>query len=147
MCSIINVALFIVISIILCVYDIKYYHVPLVPLYIGVVISIVLTFVINKSNLLTNLLGMLCMTLLFLLMRLITKGGMGLGDIQYALYCGFISGFPYFILAALFSSIAGIIIYIIIHKKEKRIPFVPAMLVGSLLSLGINFLYSAKDII
>lgn len=140
MCSIINVALFIIISIILCVYDIKYYHVPLIPLYIGLIISIVITLFMNKTYLLTNLLGMLSMALLFFLMRLITKGGMGFGDIQYALYCGFLSGFPYFILAALFSSIAGIIIYIIIHKKEKRIPFVPAMMFGSLLSLGVSHL-------
>lgn len=140
MCTIINVALFSIISIILSIYDIKYYHVPLIPLYIGLGTSIALTFVMNKTNILTNLLGMFSMSLLFFLMRLITKGGMGFGDIQYALYCGFISGFPSFIFAALFSSIAGIIIYIFIHKKEKRIPFIPAMMVATFMNVGINAL-------
>lgn len=135
MCSIINISLFIFISIVLSIYDIKYYHVPLLPLYIGLSISFLITVLMNKAGLFPCLLGMLFMFLLFFLMRLVTKGGMGWGDIQYALYCGFISGFPNFILAALLSSVIGIIIYIIIHKKEKRIPFVPAMMVGSVLSL------------
>lgn len=139
MCLILNISLFIFISIILSIYDIKYFHVPLLPLYIGLCISILLTVIMDKAILFHCVLGMLFMFLLFFLMRLITKGRMGWGDIQYALYCGFISGFPHFILAALFSSVIGIIIYFIIHKKEKRIPFVPAMMGGSVLSFIFSF--------
>lgn len=83
--------------------------------------------------------GMLLMAIFFLLIRLITKGGMGYGDIQYALYCGFIVGCPAFIIASLLAAIFGIIIYLFIRNNDKRIPFVLAMMMGSIGGCIISF--------
>ncbi len=140
MCSIINIIIFVIISAILSFYDCKYYHIPLIPLYLGLLVSIIITFFMNRYVLLNNLLGMISMSLFFLLMRLITKGGIGYGDIQYALYCGFIASFPYFIFVSLAAAIFGILIYLFIKKKEKRIPFVIAMMLGTISGWIFSFL-------
>lgn len=139
MCSVINLIIFIICSIILSFFDFKYFHIPLFPLYFGLCISIILTFILNRGVLINNLIGMILMFLFFLFMRIITKGGMGYGDIQYALYCGFISGFPYFIMTSLISSLFGILLHIIFRKKDRRIPFVPAMMVGAVMVFIIKY--------
>lgn len=77
------------------------------------------------------------MGVFFFLMRVLTKGGMGFGDIQYALYCGLISGVPYFIYASLISSVIGIIMYLVFYSKSKKIPLIPAMMLGTVFMIVI----------
>lgn len=128
--------IFTAISIYISICDIKSYHIPLLPAYIGLFISILAYILFSKTKLPEHLLGMLLMPLFFFFMRLITKGGMGLGDIQYAIYCGFLSGFPTFLFSSLFSSIIGILIFLFFIKtKSKRIPFIPAMFLGTVIAI------------
>lgn len=139
MFKIVTLILFFLLSIIISIYDIKTYHIPLFFLYIGLLITIILTIFFCKYELLNRLLGMACMFLLFLLMRIITINGMGFGDIQYALYCGYMVGCPGFIYSSLLASLLGIVYYFLfIKSKKKRIPFTPFMMVGTVVVIGIN---------
>lgn len=136
MFQIVTLILFFLLSIIISIYDIKTYHIPLFFSYAGLLITIILTIFFCKYELLNRLLGMVCMFLLFLLMRIITINGMGFGDIQYALYCGYMVGCPGFIYSSLLSSILGILFYFVfLRNRKKRIPFTPFMMVGTVTAM------------
>ena len=131
MCALINEIIFVLISLLLSYFDFKTYHIPLIPLYIGIISNIVFSLFF-KNPICYNVLGMVLMAVFFLFMRIITKGGMGYGDIQYALYCGLISGFPYFIYTSLIAALIGIIMHLCFYKKERKVPFIPSMLLGTI---------------
>lgn len=137
MCTLINEIIFILISLILSYSDFKTYHIPLIPLYLGIISYILISIIFYREIIVNHLIGMILMGVFFFLMRVLTKGGMGLGDIQYALYCGLISGVPYFIYASLISSVIGIIMYFVFYSKSKKIPLIPAMMLGTVFMIVI----------
>lgn len=136
MLPVILLFLFLIVSVLISIYDIKTFHIPLIFLYIGLVITLLLTILFSINELTDRLIGMGGMFLLFLLMRIITKNGMGFGDIQYALYCGYMVGCPGFIYSSLLSSILGILFYFVfLRNRKKRIPFTPFMMVGTVTAM------------
>lgn len=137
MCLLINEVIFILISLILSYSDLKTYHIPLIPLYLGIFSYFFISMIFFREIIVNHLIGMILMGLFFLLMRVLTRDGMGYGDIQYALYCGLISGFPYFIYTSLISSIIGIIMYLVFYSKSKKIPLIPAMMLGTVFMIVI----------
>lgn len=135
MLPIITLLIYIIFSLILSFYDLKTLHIPLLVLYSGLFINILLSFLFDRSDFFYHLFGMIFMFFFFFLIRVLTKGGMGYGDIQFALYCGFVSGFPNFIYAALFSSLLGIFFHLIFIKKSQKIPFIPSMMLGTIICI------------
>lgn len=89
---------------------------------------------------LENLIGFLCVSVPLLLIAMLTKGGMGGGDIKLTAVCGMILGWPNMLLSLAFASIVGTLIMLPVHiiqKKERTstVPFGPFLAVGILIAL------------
>lgn len=86
-----------------------------------------------------SLLGFLSGGLLFLAVSLLTNGSLGGGDIKLIALLGIIYGAFGVILISVFASLCAAIIYgakaVIFKKKAKRIPFVPYLCFGSLVTV------------
>ncbi len=84
---------------------------------------------------------------LFLLIVLISRGGMGWGDVKMATLIGLVSGFPVVFVALLLAVIgggliAGALLIFRIKKRKEAIPFAPFLSLGAIASLlfGSNIL-------
>ena len=143
------IIIFIICSVIVSVSDILTFHISLIANYIGLSLCAILLLVssiLEKSyvTFINHFLGAVCLFLVFLLVRIIVHKGIGWGDLQYSLLCGFVSGIPGFIIASLLSAILGILCFFIIRiiKKQSvqalRIPFTPFMFIGTTVSYFIN---------
>ena len=78
---------------------------------------------------------------------LISRGGMGLGDVKMAALIGLVIGYPMvfftLIMAAIFGGVAAIVVLITRKKRRKEtIPFGPALSVATIITLlwGMNIL-------
>ncbi|MEE1212970.1 MAG: A24 family peptidase [Treponema sp.] len=134
--------LFIGISVVLCISDIREYKIPLPVLYIGFVLTVICTVFINQKNLKNSIVGMVVLFAIYILVFLILPNGLGLGDVQYSLYCGFVCGFPNILFSAIIASFLGILYYLIFflrnNKSKIKIPFIPFMFIGTILAKFIN---------
>lgn len=84
---------------------------------------------------------------IFLLIALISRGGMGWGDVKLAALVGLATGFPLVFLAIIMGAILGgiVAVALVIAKKRKRrqtIPFGPFLALAAMVTLlwGINIL-------
>jgi leader peptidase (prepilin peptidase)/N-methyltransferase len=77
---------------------------------------------------------------LFLLIVLISRGGMGWGDVKMAALIGLVTGFP-LVFVALFLAVilggmaAGILLLLKIKKRKEGIPFAPFLSVAAIVTL------------
>lgn len=90
--------------------------------------------------LLKNIIGFFSVSVLLLIIAIISKGGMGGGDIKLSTVCGLILGWQNMVLAICIASILGAVVMLpvfIIKKKERRtpIPFGPFMAAGIFISM------------
>jgi len=84
---------------------------------------------------------------LFLLIVLVSKGGMGWGDVKMAALIGLVTGFP-LIFVALFLAVilgglvAGTLLLLKIKKRKEGIPFAPFLSLATIVTLlwGSNLL-------
>ena len=141
------ILVFVICSIVISVLDIMTFHISLLFNYGGFMACILFSiFTCYKWGDCTvfyiRLVGAIGQMLLFILIRFISKNGLGWGDIHYSLFCGFICGIPGFILSSLFASITGIIAFIILklvtqnrNQVVKRIPFAPFMFAGCIIDI------------
>ena len=144
--------IFIFVSLINSYLDLKNFHISLILNYLGIISCIILGLIeIPNKLFINNLLGGILLLLLFLLVRQISHKGLGLGDIHYSFFCGLISGIPGFILSSLISSLIGIIIFLFIKIlsksrsiKKKKIPFIPIMFIGTIISFIILKKYNLQ---
>jgi len=77
---------------------------------------------------------------LFLLIALVSRGGMGWGDVKLAALIGLATGFPLVFLAIIMGAILGgiVAVALVIAKKRKRrqtIPFGPFLAVAAMVTL------------
>ncbi len=84
---------------------------------------------------------------IFLLIAIVSRGGMGWGDVKLAALIGLATGFPLVILAIIMGAILGGIVAVamVIAKRRKRretIPFGPFLAVAAMITLlwGSNIL-------
>ena len=78
--------------------------------------------------------------ILFLLIALLSRGGMGLGDVKMAALMGIILGYPNVLVAIFLAIVAGGIIAIVLLATRKKgrkqgIPFGPFLALGTMLAL------------
>ena len=84
----------------------------------------------------------------FLVTRKLSNNGLGMGDVHYSLYCGFLSSVFTSILSALFAALLSLFVFLIIffingksRIKLLKLPFVPflfvATVLGNLVTWGI----------
>lgn len=139
--------LFCIISLINSVLDIKTMHISLWTNYIGFFLTIIITIHVKHLSVYENVVSTITLGLVFMLVRLLTKNGLGLGDVYYSLYCGFLSSILPSILSIFIASCLAIlwfIVYKIVFTKRRirflRIPFIPFMFLGTILG---NFVFSS----
>jgi leader peptidase (prepilin peptidase)/N-methyltransferase len=77
---------------------------------------------------------------LFLLIAILSRGGMGLGDVKMAALMGIMLGFPSVLVAIFVAVIAGgitAILLLVTRKKGRKqaIPFGPFLALGTMLAL------------
>ncbi len=97
----------------------------------------VVLMVINGSYI-PSLIGMVCISLPFLIITLL--GGMGMGDVKLMCAVGILLGWQQTLLAAFFGIIIGCVAALILKVKNKRgwkseIPFGPYLCIGTYLSM------------
>jgi leader peptidase (prepilin peptidase)/N-methyltransferase len=76
---------------------------------------------------------------LFLLIVIISRGGMGWGDVKMAALIGIVTGYLVFValfLAVVFGGlIAGILLLLKLRKRKEGIPFAPYLSLGAMITL------------
>jgi len=77
---------------------------------------------------------------LFLLIAIVSRGGMGWGDVKLAALIGLATGFPLVLLAIIMGAILGgiVAVALVIAKKRKRretIPFGPFLALATMITL------------
>ena len=135
--NIILVSILIVVTVI----DLEHMVIPDILLVLAGAVSVLLFFTggINGSFL-THVYSAAGAGLFFIGLVLITRGrGMGLGDVKYALFMGFLLGFPGIIYGMYTAFLTGAFISVmLILKRKKRfgqtIPFGPFLVGGTLVA-------------
>lgn len=126
--------LLIIISIYLVIYDIKYRK---VPNYINLILIILI--IINKlylgENIIIALLNGFSSFMLFCIIHLVSKGGMGMGDCKYTSLISMNFGYYFWLQSITIATISALVIsgILIISKKidkKTRIPFIPFLVFG-----------------
>ncbi len=139
---------FIIISTISSIQDIKTFHISISLVYSGLFLQIFFSIFLYKEILLESFLGMILMPLFLLFVRILSHKKLGLGDIQFGFFCGFISRSSYFLLSCINSSIFFFIFYVFIRiffkKYVKKVPFIPFLYLGTAASY---LSFNNKDLI
>ena len=122
----------------LSVYDIKNFSVPLWGLILGTVGLVVLRIIFYINTVYLYLISAAILTLLYFIVKLITHGKLGTGDVLFGLFQGL--GFrPQFIwVCLLVEAVTGLIFFLIRRSNPKKMPFIPFMALGLLVSFLID---------
>ncbi len=121
--------------------------VPDLIVFPGIAIGIIFSLIEGKQSFLDALLGMGFMAAFFLLIILVSKGGMGEGDLTFGLLLGTFLGFRLSLVTLLIAFVGGAIISllaVLLFKKgmKDRIPFAPFLSLGGFVAAiwGINII-------
>ncbi|MDD4754324.1 MAG: prepilin peptidase [Desulfitobacteriaceae bacterium] len=120
--------------------DIDFYRIPNQLIGIGFLAGTVLMIMFSFNQWGEALLGVLLGGGLLLILAVLSKGGMGGGDVKLAGLIGFFLGWRLMViglfLAALLASIVGIILIALGKKRRKDpLPFAPFLSIGALVAL------------
>lgn len=131
--------------IVISVIDLQTMEIPDEPFIFGIFFGII--FFILEKNYLNNILGLIIPPVLFFLIIVLSKGGMGGGDFKlsflFGLYLGFPKVIPWFFLSFIIGFFPAI--FVLITKKGTRktpIPFGPFMSISGI----VTFLYGTQII-
>jgi len=134
--------------IIVTVIDLEYKIIPDVITLPGIIIGLILSLFILPIPFINSLIGIMIGGGFFYLIAIVSKGGMGGGDIKLIAMIGAFLGWEGTLVTILMGSLIGSIIGIalIITKKKKRrdpIPFGPFLALGAVISIfwGKDLLY------
>lgn len=102
--------------------------------------ALVFSIFLPDVGILSAIYGTLVATGIMLLVYLISRGGMGEGDVKLAMFIGAANGFP-LVLAGLFIAIVGsgvLATFLLVTKLKRRrdaIPFGPFLATGALITM------------
>ena len=102
------------------------------------VVGIIYVMVFSKTYL-SSIIGFFAVSLILLLVNILTKGQMGMGDVKLMAVCGVIIGWQNIVLALMVGSIIGSIVGLIligtkIKDKKELIPFGPYLSIGIMIA-------------
>lgn len=128
----------ILISLYLVYFDIKHKRVPN-TINIALFLIVLIYKIIFNENLLSSLLSGSAAFITFLLIHIISRGKMGMGDCKYTAIIAFNFGYLFWLQSIIYCSLFAIIISLtlLIFKKIDRttpIPFVPFIVAGWILN-------------
>lgn len=117
--------------------DVLAYRVPNVITYPAIVAAIVIGMLMPDADRSDVLLGGLLIGGTFFAMAVVTRGGMGMGDVKLAIFVGFALGLAFGIMALLITAIAGgaiAVVLLVTRVRDRRdpIPYAPFISLGAL---------------
>ncbi|SDC03585.1 leader peptidase (prepilin peptidase) / N-methyltransferase [Candidatus Frackibacter sp. WG12] len=120
--------------------DYKHKIIPNKITYPGILIGLILSILFNHITLQSALLGILIPGGFLLLVAIITKGGMGIGDVKFAAMIGTYIGAEYTLIGIFIGSLVGSVlglglIGLGLKDRKSRIPFGPLIALGNTLML------------
>ena len=121
----------------LSVYDIKTLSVPLWCVLLGTAGLLAARIIFYTSIFYLYIISSAVLTLIYFLIKIITHGKLGTGDILFGLFQGL--GFrPQFIWICLTVEVVAGLIFFLIKRGTKKMPFIPFMASGLLVSFIID---------
>ena len=131
--------IFVFASLINSVLDLKTMHISLLLNYLCLGFTVFLC-VLQKINIAENIISGILLFFIFLVTRKLSNNGLGMGDVHYSLYCGFLSSVFTSILSALLAALLCLFVFLIIffingksRIKLLKLPFVPFLFVATVL--------------
>ena len=117
--------------------DVLAYRVPNVITYPAIVAAITIGLVLPDANNADVLVGGALSGGIFLAMSILTRGGMGMGDVKLAFFTGFALGLTFGVNALLLTAIGGGIIAVVLivlrlRNRHDPIPYAPFIALGAL---------------
>jgi leader peptidase (prepilin peptidase)/N-methyltransferase len=117
--------------------DLLAYRVPNVVTYPAIIVAITIGLVMPDANRADVLVGGALTGGTFLLMSILTRGGMGMGDVKLSFFTGFALGLTLGIVALLLTAIGGGVIAVVllvtrIRDRRDPIPYAPFIAAGAL---------------
>jgi leader peptidase (prepilin peptidase) / N-methyltransferase len=124
----------------LMVIDLEHTIIPNKIVYPTAVVALAISAFTPKIGIVSALIGGAAGLLIFLVIAIVSRGGMGLGDVKMAALIGFATGFPLVLVGLLMSVIMGGVIAILllvlrIRKLKEGIPFAPYLSLGTMATL------------
>jgi leader peptidase (prepilin peptidase)/N-methyltransferase len=118
--------------------DFKRQIIPNRITYLGIVIGLILSLLFDHITFIAALWGLLIPSGFLLLIAIITKGGMGVGDVKLAAMIGSYIGFKYTLIGIFIGSFIGSILGLSliglgIKERKDRIAFGPLIALGAVL--------------
>lgn len=135
--------LFMVLSVPIVLHDIKYRTIPDALTLLGIAALLTGCAAGGFDSFLRTVIGMAAGFLLFLFVRIITRGRLGLGDAKYAAFLGGLLGVRWWLVSVFLAALGGLVfclIMIVLKRmtREERIPFAPFLAGGSAIVLLIS---------
>lgn len=120
--------------------DFKHQIIPNRITYFGIIIGLILSLLFDHITILSALLGLVIPAGFLLLIAVITKGGLGIGDVKFVAMIGTYLGAKYTLIGIFIGSIVGSIIGLVliglgIKDRKDRVPFGPLLALGNLLMI------------
>jgi leader peptidase (prepilin peptidase)/N-methyltransferase len=117
--------------------DVLAYRVPNVVTYPAIIAAITIGLIMPDANRADVLVGGVMSGGIFLAMSILTRGGMGMGDVKLAFFTGFALGLTFGISALLITAIGGGVIAVVllvtrIRDRRDPIPYAPFIAGGAL---------------
>ena len=119
------------------------YQLQIIPnkiTYFGIILGLIFSLIFDYISIKLALLGLIIPAGFLLLIALITKGGMGIGDVKFAAMIGTFIGPKLTLigifLGALLGSIIGLVLLLLGKKTRKsKLPFGPLIAIGSIVMI------------
>jgi len=119
-----------------CICDIKSGSVPRYLLWISTILSLVYQYIFIRGNFIFAVLGCIVGLFVFFLVKIISGGKLGLGDIWFSSFSGSTFGIWLWFPATLISCLIAFVF--MLPDIKRKIPFTPFLFTGSCLI----FIYS-----
>jgi prepilin signal peptidase PulO-like enzyme (type II secretory pathway) len=125
--------------------DLLRYRVPNVITYPSIALALVLAVVMPDADLMGAVIAALLGGGMFLLLAIVTRGGLGLGDVKLAVLIGAMLGLPAAYLALFYGVVAGgVIIFLLfaigVVRRKEPVPYAPFLAIAA---IGVALLQGA----
>ena len=136
--ALITTLIFAAFSIAISIEDIRTMHVSDFLIFMGIIVMACYRFACTRDVLLLYLLTALLSVLMFMMVRSVSKRGMGWADVKYSALCALYAGpaavfLGYLVAAASCAATFGILKRARGRDKSKPLPFTPFMAGGTLI--------------
>lgn len=131
--------IFVLVSLLLSVFDVKFQKIPLIPVFLGIFLILICHFVFNLGKIYLFVLSGLLNFLIYFMVRKISGNKLGSGDVYFALFCGLIIK-PVFLWLFMICNIVFTIPFFIKKSGSFKLPFIPFMAAACCICLILTFI-------